>query len=339
MTHIATPLAGSSVTSGTSATFAFSSSVASGHTLIGTINTTEIVATPTITVTDTKSNTYSVNVEIQASATDMTAVFSAPITNALTTSDTLTVAFSDGTHNRWAISVEEFDDILTSPLDKTVTNTGSGTSLTTTATATTTAANELVFGGFGVANSSAKTFTPGSGFSSSPQQTTSAGTTDRGVWNEWKYVTSNGAQTASATLNVSTTWSAIGATYKSSSGGNNPPTANAGTNQSVAPFATVTLDGTGSSDSDGTVSSYAWTQTGGTTVTLSSASASQPTFTAPGVDNGTSLTFSLTVTDNLGASSSPSTVTVTVSSATEFVVQSGSWQAAQALSLQSGSWQ
>jgi len=94
---------------------------------------------------------------------------------------------------------------------------------------------------------------------------------------------------------------------------NAPPTANAGSNQSVSAGANVTLNGTASSDSDGTIASYAWTQSGGTpTVTLSSAAASQPTFTAPSVATASTLTFSLTVTDNQGATSAASTVSVTV---------------------------
>lgn len=91
------------------------------------------------------------------------------------------------------------------------------------------------------------------------------------------------------------------------------PVANAGVNQSVAADVTVTLDGTGSTDSDGTVASYAWTQTAGTTVTLSSATASQPTFDAADAnDAGETLTFSLVVTDNDGGVSTADTVDIVV---------------------------
>src|SRR6187397_480157 len=72
----------------------------------------------------------------------------------------------------------------------------------------------------------------------------------------------------------------------SSSGGNTntAPIANAGSNQTVTSGVTVTLNGTASSDPDGTIASYAWTQTAGTpTVTLASGTTSQPTFPAPTV--------------------------------------------------------
>src|SRR5882672_1765699 len=94
------------------------------------------------------------------------------------------------------------------------------------------------------------------------------------------------------------------------------PTANAGGNQTVTSGATVTLNGTASSDSDGSIASYAWTQTAGApTVTLTGAATSQPTFAAPQVASAAMLTFSLTVTDNRGAASSASTVMVTVNPA------------------------
>jgi hypothetical protein len=103
----------------------------------------------------------------------------------------------------------------------------------------------------------------------------------------------------------------------SSSGGNAnvAPTANAGAAQTVNSGVSVTLNGSASSDSDGSVASYAWTQTAGSAVALSSATAAQPTFTAPTVATATTLTFSLVVTDNRGAASAAATANVTVNPA------------------------
>jgi hypothetical protein len=82
---------------------------------------------------------------------------------------------------------------------------------------------------------------------------------------------------------------------------NQPPTADAGTDQTVNEGDSVNLDGSGSSDPDGTIDSYSWTQTAGTQVTLSDASSATPSFTAPDVGaDGDTLTFELTVTDNDG---------------------------------------
>ncbi len=97
---------------------------------------------------------------------------------------------------------------------------------------------------------------------------------------------------------------------------NTVPTANAGTAQTVNAGVTVTLNGSLSSDTNGTVATYAWTQTAGTpAVTLSSTSVVQPTFPAPTVATATAFTFSLVVTDNGGATSAASTVTITVNPA------------------------
>lgn len=95
---------------------------------------------------------------------------------------------------------------------------------------------------------------------------------------------------------------------------NQPPTAVAAADKSsVSPGEKVTLDGSGSSDPDGAIAAYAWTQTDATgkTVTLSNPAAIKPTFTAPEITETITLIFKLTVTDNSGASAS-STIRITV---------------------------
>ena len=87
---------------------------------------------------------------------------------------------------------------------------------------------------------------------------------------------------------------------------NTAPVANAGSDQSVQHTQFVTLDGTSSSDADSDSLTYSWTQTSGTSITLSSSTASQPTFTAPTLSVGVSsstLVFSLIVNDGTENSS------------------------------------
>ncbi|ACV27901.1 PKD domain-containing protein [Kangiella koreensis] len=91
---------------------------------------------------------------------------------------------------------------------------------------------------------------------------------------------------------------------------NQKPTANAGADQSVDEQTAVTVEGSGT-DSDGSIASYAWTQTSGPQISLGNTSQQNLEFTAPVAKQATSLEFTLTVTDNDGASGSDS-VTVTV---------------------------
>jgi PKD repeat protein len=82
---------------------------------------------------------------------------------------------------------------------------------------------------------------------------------------------------------------------------NQPPTANAGPDQTVSEGQTVTLNGSTSNDPDDGISSYHWIQTDGPEVTLSDPAIQQPTFTTPDVgEAGAALTFELTVTDQGG---------------------------------------
>jgi large repetitive protein len=93
---------------------------------------------------------------------------------------------------------------------------------------------------------------------------------------------------------------------------NQKPTADAGSEQTVNEGASVSLDGSGSSDPDGTIDSYSWTQTAGTAATLSGADSATPSFTAPDVGaDGDTLTFELTVDDGNGHTATDS-VSITV---------------------------
>jgi hypothetical protein len=71
------------------------------------------------------------------------------------------------------------------------------------------------------------------------------------------------------------------------------------------------------SDSDGTIVSYQWTQTGGTQANLSATSSSNLSFVAPQVSISDTLTFQLTVKDNAGATASATTTIVVVDEAVQ----------------------
>ena len=63
----------------------------------------------------------------------------------------------------------------------------------------------------------------------------------------------------------------------------------------------VTLDGTKSTDSDGSITSYSWTQTEGDTVALTDAGVGKVSFTAPSAGSTQTFGFRLTVEDDDGA--------------------------------------
>lgn len=98
---------------------------------------------------------------------------------------------------------------------------------------------------------------------------------------------------------------------------NTKPLAVVGTAQSVVINTPVTLDGSLSSDSDGSIKKWQWTQTKGPKVKLSNAKKAVATFTSPAklkaAAKTTTLVFKLTVTDNknaVAAASLPVTVTL-----------------------------
>lgn len=91
-----------------------------------------------------------------------------------------------------------------------------------------------------------------------------------------------------------------------------PPTADAGSDQTVGQSTTVTLHGSGSTV-NGSITGYQWTQLSGASVGLSSATAQEPTFTAPGTSGA--LVFGLVVTDSASLQSNQDTVTITVGGA------------------------
>ena len=70
--------------------------------------------------------------------------------------------------------------------------------------------------------------------------------------------------------------------------------------------------GSGSKDPDGYIISYSWKQSSGPSVALNSSDRGGKTFSAPPVLSVTTLAFSLTVTDDKGASRTPENVAIAV---------------------------
>ncbi|HWY25579.1 MAG TPA: M36 family metallopeptidase, partial [Nevskia sp.] len=90
------------------------------------------------------------------------------------------------------------------------------------------------------------------------------------------------------------------------------PTANAGAEQTVQSGSAVTLDGTASTDPNGSALNYSWSQVSGPKATLTGATSAKPGFSA--FYAGTYV-FQLVVTDQLGQTSAPATVKVVATDA------------------------
>ena len=90
---------------------------------------------------------------------------------------------------------------------------------------------------------------------------------------------------------------------------NNPPTADAGTAQTVQEGDTVTLSAT-ASDQDGDQLTYSWRHDSSLEMILTGADSLAPSFTAPQVRGNTTITFTLTADD--GMENGTDTVQVTV---------------------------
>jgi len=82
---------------------------------------------------------------------------------------------------------------------------------------------------------------------------------------------------------------------------NQPPAANAGPDQTVNEGVVVKLKGNSSSDPDGSIAAYSWSQMSGPPVQLSNAGQIEANFISPNVvPSGETLVFQLVVTDNEG---------------------------------------
>jgi len=97
----------------------------------------------------------------------------------------------------------------------------------------------------------------------------------------------------------------------SSGGGNTAPTANAGTDRTVAELTNVSLNGSGF-DANGDTLTYAWTQIAGTAVTINNGTMAQANFDAFDVPAGApeTVSFELVVSD--GTANATDVVNITI---------------------------
>ena len=215
-----------SQSSGTSIAVTLTAAVAAGDTVIVTFAMDP--ATGTVTCADTKGNTYTADADVtNGSGTSgvRTIVFSAPVTTALVSGNTITVTHPTATAR--ALSVNEFSGLATTAaFDKkaSATNTVANMTPSSGSTATISQPVELLIGAIGVEGKSSDTFTAGSGYtalsSTGSGQSGSDGTIYITIDPEYRIVSTAQGYTANGTLGTSRLWAAAIATYKAPTCGN-----------------------------------------------------------------------------------------------------------------------
>jgi len=178
----------------------------------------------TVSCADSKGNVYAKDVDVtQGSGTSgvRSVIFSAPITAALVSGNTITVTHPSLAAR--AMSADEFSGLGTSgTLDKTASATGSSTSPSSGTTATTSQPSELLIGAIDV-ETRGDTFTVGSGYTSlaSISSASNGNATSNVTMNaEYRIVSATGGYAANGTLGTARQWAAGIATYRAAACGN-----------------------------------------------------------------------------------------------------------------------
>lgn len=170
---------------------------------------------PTATVTDDRSNTYTVDVPAGANGntTVALAIARGRVTTQLEIGDDITVTLDGETRTRWALQADSFDDVDASPLDETASNNnpGSATALSSGTTATTAQAYELAIAAFGLG--AGRDITIPEGWSGTASVETNAGSTDRALQVIYKYTSATGTQEGTLTIDPASTYAGCIATY------------------------------------------------------------------------------------------------------------------------------
>ena len=212
--------AGSTTAGTTLAVTVPTAGVAAGNRVIVTVALDP--ASGTVSCADTKSNVYTKDLDVtQGSGTSgvRTVIFSAPVTTALVSGNTITVTHPSLAAR--AMNADEFSGIVASgALDKIASAVGSSTTASSGSTATTAQANELLVGAVGVETRS-EAFTAGSGYTLLASVSSSAaGTAANNVTIDYeaRIVAATGAYVADGTLATSRQWAAGIATYEDACG-------------------------------------------------------------------------------------------------------------------------
>ena len=194
-----------------------SGGVAVGNTIIVSFAMNPATA-GAVSVTDTKGNSYTFNADVSESGGSngniRTIIFSAPVTTALVSGNTITVSCPTVTCK--AVSICYVSGLLSvSTVDQASIGTGTNNS-PSSGSVTTTQASEILIGAIGGAYHGTTTFTAGTGFTALTSALADSGSssTSANIQPEYEIVTSIGSYNATGSLSTSRDWATAIVTYK-----------------------------------------------------------------------------------------------------------------------------
>jgi prepilin-type N-terminal cleavage/methylation domain-containing protein len=168
----------------------------------------------TVSVADTKSNSYSKDADVLNSNGVRTLVFSAPVTTALVAGNTITVTYPATVSK--AVSIYSVSGLVSaSRVDQTQTGPGTAIAVSSGNTAATAQASELLIGAIG-SESYDTTFTVGTGYTVMNSAIANDGNNTNAsisIFPEYRIVSATGVYDANGTLSVSRDWAAAIVTY------------------------------------------------------------------------------------------------------------------------------
>jgi len=185
--------------------------VAAGNTLIARVGIRHGTPTGTVTVTDSKGNTYTLDKDVTGAGVRVL-VFSANVGTALAAGDTITVNYPTS-FNSTGVVVSEYSGIsATNRVD--TTGSATGNSITPSANLTTITANTLVYGA--VATTNHPLYTEASGWTTDVDQAPGCGGSQGNSTNHGAYrvVSTTGAYTYNPTLSTGMPWAEAIVAYK-----------------------------------------------------------------------------------------------------------------------------
>lgn len=176
--------------------------------------------TPTWAVTDSRSNTWTINptfgTDLIGATADGGVMATCVVATTLLAGDTITMTSSTGTIDRIAACFEEFDDNVTqvaADAGSTNDNGGAQGNVLTSGTFNTTQNDELLIGVLNMV-SIGRVFTQDAPWTAGTKIATSSGSGDRAVVVVWRTVSSTGTYAATGTFNTSAFYSFLAAGYK-----------------------------------------------------------------------------------------------------------------------------